>query len=72
MPRPLSITVTELSMWMVTFDLVAVAGQRLVNGVVDDFVDQVVQPVSVVEPIYIAGRSRTASRPSSTLMLLES
>ena len=29
-------------------------------------------PFSLVEPMYIAGRRRTASRPSSTLMLLES
>src|SRR5262249_52061757 len=30
------------------------------------------RPISPVDPMYIAGRRRTASRPSSTLMLLES
>src|ERR1017187_797865 len=30
------------------------------------------RPISPVEPIYIAGRRRTASSPSSTLILLES
>ena len=34
---------TELSGWIVTVDRVAVAGQRLVDGVVDDLVDEVVQ-----------------------------
>ena len=43
MPRPLSATVTELSGWIVDLDVVAVAGERLVDGVVDDLVDQVVQ-----------------------------
>ena len=53
-------------------DLGAMPGQRLIHGVVDHFVDQVMQPSSPVEPMYIAGRRRTASRPSRTLMLLES
>ena len=44
MPRPLSTTVTEWSMWMRDVDLVAVAGQRLVDRVVDDLVDEMVQP----------------------------
>ena len=43
MPRPLSITVTELSSWMVTLISVAVAGQGFVDGVIDHFVDQVMQ-----------------------------
>ena len=43
MPRPLSTTVTELSGWIVDRDRVAVAGQRLVDRVVDDLVDEVVQ-----------------------------
>ena len=50
-------------------DLIAEAGQRLVDGVVDDLVDEVVQPDGPVEPMYIAGRFRTASRPSRTLIL---
>ena len=44
MPRPSSTTVTELSGWIVTSTLDAVAGQRLVDRVVDDLVDEVVQP----------------------------
>ena len=43
MPRPLSATVTELSAWIVTSTAVAEAGERLVDGVVDDLVDEVVQ-----------------------------
>ena len=43
MPRPSSTTVTELSGWIVTDDLGAEAGERLVDGVVDDLVDEVVQ-----------------------------
>ena len=34
---------TELSGWIVTDDLGAEAGERLVDGVVDDLVDEVVQ-----------------------------
>ena len=44
MPRPLSTTVTELSMWIVTLISVAEPGERLVDRVVDDLVDEVVQP----------------------------
>ena len=50
------------------FDLVGVSGERFVDGVVDDFIDQVMQSHSPVEPMYIAGRLRTASMPPSTLM----
>jgi hypothetical protein len=54
----------------VTRDRVAMAGQRLVDGVVDDLVDHVVQAEpSSVSPIYMPGRLRTASSPFSTLML---
>ena len=45
MPRPLSMTVTEPSMWMTDVDFRAIAGQRFVDGVVDNFVDQVVKSV---------------------------
>ena len=48
MPRPLSSTVTELSVWIVTRTLFGVAGQRLVDGVVDDFVDHVMQAGDVI------------------------
>ena len=43
MPRPLSSTRTPPSASRVTHDPVAVPGQRLVDGVVDDLADQVVQ-----------------------------
>ena len=43
MPRPSSTTVTVLSGCIVDLDLVAVSGQRLVDRVVDDLVDEVVQ-----------------------------
>jgi hypothetical protein len=44
-------------------DVAAEAGLGLVDRVVDDLVDEVVQP---------AGRLRTASRPSRTLIALAS
>ena len=50
-------------------DLIAVAGERLVDRVVDDLVDEVMQAGAPVEPMYIAGRLRTASSPSRTLIL---
>jgi hypothetical protein len=54
-------------------DLVAMTGQRLVDRVVDNLEDQVMKPVpSEVSPIYIPGRLRTASSPSSIWMELES
>ena len=43
MPRPSSSTVTEPSLLIVTLTVRGVAGHRLVDRVVDDFVDQVVQ-----------------------------
>ena len=48
MPRPLSATVTDSSAWMVTTTAVAVAGQRLVDGVVDDLEHHVVQTGAVI------------------------
>jgi hypothetical protein len=50
-------------------DLIAEARERLVDRVVDDLVDQVMQAGAPVEPMYMAGRLRTASRPSRTLIL---
>jgi len=48
-------------------DGVAIARQRLVDRVVDYFVDEMVQTLdSVVEPMYIAGRFWTACNPSRT------
>ena len=46
----------------------AVSRERFVDRIVDDFVDEVVQSVGPVEPIYMAGRLRTASSPSKTLI----
>ena len=43
MPRPRSRTVIELSGWIVDLDRVVVARHRLVDGVVDDLVDEVVE-----------------------------
>ena len=48
MPRPLSTTVADPSAFKRHLDLVAVAGQRLVDGVVDHLVDHVVQARAVV------------------------
>ena len=48
MPRPLSVTVTEPSALSVTVTSVGVAGERLVDGVVDHLVDHVVQARAVV------------------------
>ena len=53
-------------------DLRRAAGHRLVDGVVDDLVDEVMQASELVVPMYIPGRSRTCSTPSRTWMLLES
>ena len=46
----------------------AISRERFVDGVVDNFVDEVVKPVDTREPMYMAGRLRTASRPSRTLI----
>ena len=43
MPRPLSTTVTTPSALIVADDRVAVAAERFVDRVVDDFADEVVQ-----------------------------
>ena len=47
MPRPLSITLIELSEWMMTCDVVAVAGQSFVDRVVDHLEHHVVQAGAV-------------------------
>jgi hypothetical protein len=48
MPRPLSSTVTELSKWIVTSICVAMAGEVLVDRVVDHLVDEVMKPGAVI------------------------
>ena len=50
------------------FNLRGESSESFVNGIVDDFVHQVMQASSPVDPMYIAGRLRTASMPPSTLM----
>ena len=68
MPRPLSTTVTEPSVLMVTLTSVAVTGQGLVDGVVDDLVDQVVQ-TRAGGGADVHGRALADRlRPSRTLM----
>lgn len=47
-------------------DLGAESCQRLINGVIYDLIDQMMQSLRPVEPMYIPGRFRTASSPSST------
>ena len=47
MPRPLSVTRTLPSALISDVDAVAEAGHRLVDGVVDDLVDEVVQAALV-------------------------
>jgi hypothetical protein len=68
MPRPSSTTVMELSTWMMTSIFFAIAGQRLVHGVVDHLVDQVMQAHFAGRADVHGGRRRTASRPSRILM----
>ena len=48
MPRPLSVTVQEPSALSVTVDERGMAGERLVDRVVDDLVDHVVEAGAVV------------------------
>jgi hypothetical protein len=68
MPRPLSLTRTPPSAMQRDVDGVGIAGQRLVDRVVDDLPDEVVQAALAGGPDVHAGRLRTASRPSSTVI----
>lgn len=43
------------------------AGQRLIDRVVHDLVNQMVQTFFTQVPMYMAGRLRTASKPSKKL-----
>jgi hypothetical protein len=67
-PRP------SRSSWMVTVTVSAWPAERFVNRVVDHLEHHVMQTGAVVErsPMYMPGRLRTASRPSSAVMLLAS
>src|ERR1700677_4743663 len=68
MPRPLSITVTLLSSCTVT--LISSAKLAIASSTELSATSQTrwCKPISPVEPMYIAGRLRTASRPARTLM----
>ena len=69
-PRPLSCTVIELSSFIVTSMCVqypAIASSMELSTV---SFTKWCKPLSEMSPIYIAGRLRTASRPSNTCMLL--
>ena len=63
-PLPLSVTVAEPSGLSVTDTALQCPGQRLVHRIVHNLPDQVVEPWADVLPTYMAGRMRTASRPS--------
>src|SRR5882762_9349511 len=68
MPRPLSTTVTESSACTVT--LISSAWPAMASSTELSTTSQTrwCKPISPVEPIYIAGRRRTASRPPRTLI----
>src|SRR5712671_6820597 len=68
MPRPLSTTVTESSACTVT--LISSAWPAMASSTELSTTSQTrwCNPISPVDPMYIAGRKRTASMPPSTLM----
>jgi hypothetical protein len=50
----------------VDLDGVAKTCERFVDRIIYDFINDMMRPNSPVDPMYIAGRLRTASRPSRT------
>src|SRR6266446_4652972 len=68
MPRPLSTTVTDSSACTVT--LISSAKPAIASSTELSTTSQTrwCKPISPVEPMYIAGRRRTASRPPRTLI----
>ena len=69
-PRPLSATLTELSAWMVTVILSQCPASASSMALSNTSNTMWCRPLpSCVSPIYIPGRLRTASKPSSTWML---
>src|SRR6266446_2745113 len=68
MPRPLSTTVTDSSACTVT--LISSAKPAIASSTELSTTSQTrwCKPISPVEPMYIAGRKRTASSPPRTLM----
>ncbi len=71
-PRPLSVTVTELSVWIVTVILSANPAMASSIALSTTSYTRWCRPLALVVPMYIPGRLRTGSRPSRTWMLLES
>ena len=53
-------------------DRVAETGQRFVDRIIDDFINDMMEANSPVDLIYIAGCLRTASRPSRIVIEDES
>jgi len=73
MPRPLSITLIELSVWIVTVISLQKPANASSMALSTTSNTMWCRPVpSEVSPMYIPGRLRTASKPFSTLMLSES
>src|SRR5260370_482986 len=68
MPRPLSATVTELSACTVTLISSAKPANASSTELSTTSQTRWCKPISPVEPMYIAGRRRTASRPARTLI----
>ena len=68
MPRPSSLTRTAPSAWMVTSMRLAYPARASSTELSTTSYTRWCRPRSVVEPIYIPGRLRTASSPSRTVM----
>src|SRR5260370_2870929 len=68
MPRPLSTTVTELSACTVTWISSAKPANASSTELSTTSQTRWCKPMSPVEPMYIAGRRRTASSPPRTLI----
>ena len=69
MPRPLSTTVIVLSPWIVTWISSQYPASASSMELSTTSYTRWCRPSGPVDPMYIAGRFRTASRPSSTLIL---
>jgi len=72
MPRPSSTTVTEPSLLIVTSMLLAKPASASSIELSTTSNTQWCRPLAAVSPMYMAGRRRTASRPSSTWIEEES
>ena len=72
MPRPLSTTVIELSACTVTSILVQKPAMASSTALSTISHTRWCRPLELVEPMYMPGRLRTASRPSKILISLPS